>query len=130
MMANDERAIRDLMQTWQSATKSGDVGKVMSLMDDDVVFVVAGRAPFGRAEFEATLRGMSGVGIDGRSEIEEVKVIGDWAFARAHLTLDITPSNGAPLRRSGYTLSIFRKEPGGKWVLARDANLLTTEANG
>jgi hypothetical protein len=28
------------------------------------------------------------------------------------------------MRRSGYTLSILRKQPDGKWVLWRDANLV------
>jgi ketosteroid isomerase-like protein len=31
------------------------------------------------------------------------------------------------LRRSGPTLSIFRRLGDGRWVLARDANLLTVE---
>jgi len=31
------------------------------------------------------------------------------------------------MRRSGYTLTILRKEADGKWRLARDANLLTEE---
>jgi ketosteroid isomerase-like protein len=33
-----------------------------------------------------------------------------------------------PVRRSGYTLTIMRKEADGKWRLARDANLLVKEA--
>ena len=28
------------------------------------------------------------------------------------------------MKRAGYTLTILRKEPDGRWVLARDANLL------
>jgi ketosteroid isomerase-like protein len=41
----------------------------------------------------------------------------------------MTPSGGGtPMRRSGYTLTILRKEPDGRWVLARDANLLTPDA--
>jgi hypothetical protein len=38
----------------------------------------------------------------------------------------MTPPNAKPVRRSGYTLSIWRKQPSG-WVIFRDANLLTTE---
>ena len=33
-----------------------------------------------------------------------------------------------PVRRSGYTLTILQKLPDGRWVLARDANLMTAEA--
>ena len=40
----------------------------------------------------------------------------------------MTPiAGGQPLRRSGATLSIFRRVAGGRWVLARDANLLTVD---
>ena len=36
-------------------------------------------------------------------------------------------TSGKPVRRSGYTLTILRKERDGRWRLARDANLLTAE---
>jgi hypothetical protein len=41
-----------------------------------------------------------------------------------HLTVVATPPDSGPsLTRAGHTLTILRKEHG-KWVLARDANLL------
>ncbi len=44
---------------------------------------------------------------------------------RNRLTVTMTPAGGqAMLERSGYTLSILRKEEDGRWLLARDANLL------
>jgi ketosteroid isomerase-like protein len=36
-------------------------------------------------------------------------------------------SGGASVSRSGFTLTILRKESDGRWRVARDANLLTTE---
>ena len=40
----------------------------------------------------------------------------------------ITPLNGgAAARRSGSALSIFRKQPDGKWAIYRDANMLAPE---
>jgi len=37
----------------------------------------------------------------------------------------VTPSLGGPsVTRAGHTLSMFKKQHG-KWVLARDANMLT-----
>jgi hypothetical protein len=32
------------------------------------------------------------------------------------------------LRRAGYALSILRKTAAGRWVLSRDANLLTEKS--
>ena len=43
-MSDDERAIRDLIATWMKASEAGDVNTVMSLMADDVIFMVPGRA--------------------------------------------------------------------------------------
>lgn len=127
-MTDDERAIRSLIDTWMEASKAGDLKTVLSLMTDDVVFMVPGKEPFGKAEFAATSEGMKNVRIEGKSEIKELKVLGDWAYMRNHLRITVTPPNGQPMRRSGYTLTIVRKEPDGRWRLARDANLLTAES--
>jgi len=41
------------------------------------------------------------------------------------LTVVVTPTGGGPsMTRSGHTLSVLKKRQG-KWVLARDANMLT-----
>jgi len=34
---------------------------------------------------------------------------------------------GGAKSRAGYTLTILRKQPDGRWLLARDANLLTVQ---
>jgi len=39
------------------------------------------------------------------------------------LSVEMTPPGGAPMKRAGHTLSVLRKT-GGRWQLARDANLL------
>jgi uncharacterized protein (TIGR02246 family) len=97
-------------------------------MADDVVFMVPGQKPFGKEAFAAASEGMKNVVIDGTSDIRELQILGDWAFLRNYLDLTITPPGGAaPVRRSGYTLTILRKELDGRWVLARDANLLTVQ---
>jgi len=124
-MTDDERAIRALIETWMTASQSGDVDTVLGLMSDDVVFMVPGREPFGKEAFANASRGMSGMRMEGTSEIRELKVLGDWAYLRNHVTMTMTPPGGKPMRRAGYTLTILRKEPDGKWRLARDANLLT-----
>ena len=57
-MSDDERAIRDLIETWMSATKAGDAATVLGLMSDDVVFMAPGAEPFGKESFAAALEGM------------------------------------------------------------------------
>jgi uncharacterized protein (TIGR02246 family) len=125
-MTKDEHAIRDLIATWMEASKKGDLQTVLALMAEDVVFMVPGRS-FGKEAFAAASQGMKGIAFEGRSEVQEVQVLGDWAWSRTHLTLTVTPPSGNPVRRSGNTLSIFRKQQDGRWVLARDANMLAAE---
>jgi len=126
-MTDDEHAIRNLVDTWLAASKAGDLPTVLSLMTDDVIFMVPGTQPFGKEAFAAASEGMKNVRIEGRSDIQEIKIFGDWAYLRNYIEMTVTPSDGTVVRRSGYTLTILRKGQDGRWRLARDANLLTTE---
>jgi uncharacterized protein (TIGR02246 family) len=124
-MQQDERDIRELVKKWFDASRAGDVATVLKLMADDVIFLVPGQEPFGKAAFAANSERMKNVQIEGISEIEELKILGDWAWMRNRLKVTITPPDGKPMVRGGYTLTILRKTPEGRWVIARDANLLT-----
>ena len=124
-MSPDERAIRELVDTWMKASRAGDTETVLSLMSDDVIFMVPGREPFGKQAFAANSRSMDGVRLEGSADIRELKVLGDWAYLRNFIEITITPAGGTPIHRSGFTLTILRKEPDGRWLLARDANLVT-----
>jgi uncharacterized protein (TIGR02246 family) len=123
-MDNDEQAIRDLVDRWMTASKSGDVATVLDLMTDDVIFMVPGREPFGKEAFAASSNAMSGVKMEGASEIRELRILGNWAYLRNHIQIKVTPPGGQPMERSGFTLTILQKQADGRWLLARDANLL------
>jgi uncharacterized protein (TIGR02246 family) len=118
-----ERAIRGVIEKWMATSKAGDLPTVLSLMADDVIFMVPGREPFGKEAFAANSRQMKDVRVEGTADILELHVLGEWAWCRTRLVITITPPHGTPATRSGYTLTIFRKQPDG-WVIARDANLL------
>ena len=124
----DEQDIRDLVSAWMDATKAGEIEKVLSLMSDEVVFLMPGRPPMRKAGFAAAARAQAGKDapkFNGTSEIQEITVVGDWAFMWTKLTLVVTPSaGGSSMTRAGHTLSVLKKHQG-KWVLARDANMLT-----
>jgi uncharacterized protein (TIGR02246 family) len=102
---------------------------VLSLMSDDVVFMVPGKEPFGKEAFTASSNAMKGALIEGKSDIKEIKVLGDWAWMRNHLRITVTLPEGKPIVRSGYVLTILQKKPDGAWVIARDANLLMPESD-
>lgn len=122
-MTDDERAIRELVATWMAASQAGDLATVLRLMTDDAIFMVPGREPFGREAFAAASTAMKDMRMEGKSDIREIKVLGDWAWLRNHIDITVTPPGGSPMRRAGYTLTILRKE-NGRWLLARDANLV------
>jgi uncharacterized protein (TIGR02246 family) len=129
---NDEEEIRELVSTWIRATKSGDIDTVLSLMSDDIVFLMPGQPVMRKAGFAAAARAQGGnkaATFDGTSDIQEIRVLGDWAFMWTKLTVVATPPGGGPpITRSGHTLSILRKH-NGRWVLVRDANMLAPVAS-
>ena len=129
-MQNDELSIRDLVAEWQNAAAAGDLSKLLDFMAEDVVFYVVGQPPMrGREAFAAAFRAaVQHVRIESTAKIEEIHIAGNFAHLVNHFTVAMTPlQGGSIMRRSGYTLTIFRKEPDGRWVLYRDANMLTPE---
>ena len=101
-MLSDEEQIRALVAAWMKATQAGDVDTVLGLMADDAVFLLPGRPPMHKPEFAAQAR----------------------AQQPGSLQVRITPPGGKPaMERAGHTLTVFHRQQG-RWLLARDANLL------
>lgn len=124
---SDAQAIRELMETWLRATAAGDLDTVLTLMSDDAVFLVPGQPSMhGKRAFAEAFQAMVPVvRIEAVNETREVQVHGDVAWCWSYLSVTITPRRGGqPSRRVGHTLSILRREPGGNWVVIRDANML------
>ncbi len=122
-MTDDERMIRELVQTWMTASREGDTKTVLGLMTEDAVFLTPGRPPMRKADFAAAAEGQKGMKIAGESEIQEIKVLGDWAFMWTRLKMTVQMGDAAPVVRAGHTLSVLQKE-NSRWRLSRDANLL------
>lgn len=95
-------------------------------MTDDVVFLVAGQSPMGKAAFASAAESPPDERptFEAESDIKEIYVEGNIGYLWSHLTVTVTPPGGGDsITRSGHTLTIFRKIEG-RWLLARDANLL------
>ena len=94
-------------------------------MADDALFLVPGQPPFGKDAFAQAARqqAQAALQFDGASEILEIKVLGDWAYLVSKLSVTARqPGQDRAITRRGHTLTILKKQ-GGKWLLARDANL-------
>src|SRR5262245_4867977 len=87
----DERAIRELVDVWLAASKAGDLQTILSLITDDVIFMVPGRRPFGKEAFAAASQGMQNVTMEGMTDIQEIQVLGDWAYLRNYIEMVATP---------------------------------------
>ncbi|HEV7705464.1 MAG TPA: SgcJ/EcaC family oxidoreductase [Gemmatimonadaceae bacterium] len=124
-MTEDEQAIRKLVESWFAASMAGDIDTVLSYMTDDVIFMTPGQEPFGKEAFAASSAKLKGLKLDGRYEIQEVQVLGDWAYLGNRIEMSVTPPGGETIRRAGYTLTIFAKGRDGRWRLSRDANMLS-----
>jgi len=129
------------------ASADGDLGWILDFMAEDVVFLLPGQPPMrGRDAVAATFRSTIGkVRIEAKPDIQEIHIAGDYAFCWNQLSVTITPTAGGPPdrlsvfssecladvekaiteQRAGPVLSIFRREPDGRWVLFRDAQMLT-----
>jgi uncharacterized protein (TIGR02246 family) len=129
-MGPDERAIREAHSTWIDAVNTGDLGRLLTLMADDVVFLNPGRPPIGRDEFPAIFRAGHQQGrLRCSSELEEVVVVGEVAYTRSWDSVSVTPIlGGEAMQLAGHRITVWRKQSDGRWLLARDANVLSPVA--
>ena len=130
-MEPDERAVREVHATWIDAVNAGDLARLLKLMADDVVFLNPGRAPIGRDAFPV---GFSAAHQHSRircvSELEEVVIVGEIAYTRCRDSLSVIPrAGGETAELAGDRLTIYRKQPDGRWLLARDAHTLSPVAS-
>ena len=129
-MGPDERAIRAVHSTWIAAVNAGDLVCLLSLMADDVVFLNPGQVPFGRDGFS---RSFSAAHQQARihciSELEDVVVVGEVAYTLSRDSLSVTPrAGGEAMQLAGHRITVYRKQPDGRWLLARDAHTLSPVA--
>ena len=129
-MGPDEGAIREVHSTWIAAVNAGDLARLLGLMADDVVFLNPGQASFGRDGFSP---GFSAAHEQARihciSELEDVVVVGEVAYTLSRDSVSVTPRAGdEEMQFAGHRITVYRKQPDGRWLLARDAHTLSPVA--
>ncbi len=109
------------------AVNAGDLARLLPLMADDVVFLGPGQAPFGREGFSSNFTAAhQQMRIGCTSELEEVVVVGEVAYTRSRDALSVTQrSGGEATQFAGYRITVYRRQPDGRWLLARDAHTLS-----
>src|SRR5262249_52369640 len=114
---------------WINAVNAGDLARLLGLMADDCLFLNPGKEPLGRDGFAAVFSSAhQQARIHCSSELEEVVVVGQVAYTRSRDSLSVTPlagpGAGEPKHLAGYRITIWRKQPDGRWLFARDAHTL------
>ena len=120
--------IRSAMDEWRRLTAREDLDGLLALTTDDVVFLTPGNPPIGRKEFAEGFRQVSGKArIESTQDVRDIRISGDIAYAWSELSVVLTPNDdpGKKWENSGHVLSVFQRSATGKWLLARDANLMT-----
>ncbi len=99
-------------------------------MADDVVFLRPGQAPVGRDGFSpGFLAAHQRARIHCISELEDVVVVGEVAYTLSRDSLAVTPrADGEAMQLAGHRITVYRKQPDGRWLLARDAHTLSPVA--
>lgn len=132
-MQTDEQAIRELYATWRHAMVEEDLASMLDLVTDDAVFLVPGQPPVrGKDQFAELFEAARGqFRIEFESEFDEISLHEDWAYVTSRLAVAMTPkTGGTAVHRAGHTLTILRKTSDGRWVVARDANMLAPDLGG
>jgi uncharacterized protein (TIGR02246 family) len=129
-METDERRIRELHAAWIAAVNDGDLDCLLASMTDDAVFLNPGQAPLRRDGFAAKFAEAHRHGsIRCRSDLEEVVGDGALAFARSRDALTMrSRSDAQAAHLAGDRLTVYRRQPDGRWRLARDAHTLSPSA--
>jgi ketosteroid isomerase-like protein len=91
------------------------------------MFLNPGRAPVGRDGFTTGFSAAhQQVRIRCISELQEVVVTGEVAYTLSQDSLSVTPRvGGETTELAGHRITIYRKQPDGRWLLARDAHTLS-----
>ncbi len=126
-MRTDEREINDVHSTWVAAANAGDLARLLTLMADDAVFLSPGQAPFGQDGFSIAFSAAHQKAVVRCiSELDEVVVVGEVAYTRSRDALSVTPRGGGEATQlAGHRITIYRRQPDGRWLLARDAHTLS-----
>lgn len=119
----DISAINNVLDQYASSINAGDIDQWISLWADDGIQMPPDNpAVVGKENIKAGLQSSFhlynwNMTING----EEVRVAGNWAFARGNYTYTLTPKEeGKTINGNGKYLSILAKQADGSWKFARD----------
>lgn len=126
---NDEAAIRKILDDHLAWTRAHDWQSIRTEFADDAVIMpdfqptIVGREDIGtwfRENFEAEAAAQ--VTSKMTASLDEVQVLGNWAFDRGTFDITYTKKDGKEANYKLRFLEIFKKQPDGSWKIVRGTN--------
>ncbi len=118
----EKDAIQAMAEEFVRAINEGDAETLVALFTDDAVRMPPNEpAVTGKEALEAQYRAeFAQFDIDLNWTLEEIVVVGEWAYYRAGYTVSVTPrAGGESAREIGKILDILERGSGGSWKIAR-----------
>jgi uncharacterized protein (TIGR02246 family) len=127
--ADDEAAVRESVERAVAAFNTSDVGALVDLHTGDAVVLKPGKPPeIGKQVMRASLENVfSTFKVKESRMIEELEIVGDWAFTWGYYSVTLTPADGSPpIDEEGKYIDVLRRQPHGSWLFARTMWNVTT----
>jgi len=122
----DVGLVYELWNEYAAAANAGDVERWLSLWTDDAVQMAPGEpARVGKQQIRAAMQPTFDLFIISNllMRIEEVRILGDWAYSHGTYGFEMTPKEGEEIRSySGKFLDILVKGADGSWKIAIDCH--------
>jgi uncharacterized protein (TIGR02246 family) len=119
--AADREAIRAVIERTEAANNAGDVEAWVALFDDGAVYMAPGSPTVDTREGLVEIARM---GFRHQADIDiqpvEIRVAGEWAFARSRVTGTVTlADSGDVVEVDTRQIAIYHRDGQGRWRIAR-----------
>ena len=119
----DLKAIDQVREKHVAALNASDANAWVSEFTEDAVRMPPNApADFGKEAIGAHAQGyLSRFRVKLAFDVDEVRVLDEWAFERGEYSVVLDPSaGGSSLTDTGKYITLYKREPSGTWRIARD----------
>ena len=115
----DVEAIKSLSDEIMKAYNEGDLEALTAIVAEDVVFMPPGKPAFIGKEAIRNWHDFDKISFDVNITVEEVQVLGDWAFMRDIWIGTVTQKeSGEKFELNNKSLILLRRQPDGTWKMS------------
>jgi uncharacterized protein (TIGR02246 family) len=115
----DVEAIKSLSDEIMKAYNEGDLEVLMAIVAEDVVFMPPGEPTLIGKEAIRNWHDFDKISFDVNITVEEVQVLGDWAFMRDIWIGTVTQKeSGEKFELNNKSLILLRRQPDGTWKMS------------